>query len=70
VNAAGFRSNPAVACASPDQFALHAGEIFVEIALLDGQPRGADAIGVTDCELMVIERRDFLSFAHASRRSP
>jgi CRP/FNR family transcriptional regulator, cyclic AMP receptor protein len=43
---------------------LHAGEIFGEIALLDGQPRSADAIAATDCELMVIERRDFLSFLH------
>ena len=36
------------------------GDIFGEIALLDGQPRTADAIAVTDCELFVIERRDFL----------
>lgn len=43
---------------------LHPGEIFGEIALLDGQPRTADAIAMTDCELMVIERRDFLSFVH------
>jgi CRP/FNR family transcriptional regulator, cyclic AMP receptor protein len=41
---------------------VHAGEIFGEIALLDGQPRTADAVALTDCELMVIERRDFLSF--------
>jgi len=41
---------------------LHAGEIFGEIALLDGEPRSADAIAVTDCELVVIERRDFLNF--------
>jgi CRP-like cAMP-binding protein len=44
---------------------LHAGEIFGEIALLDGQPRTADAVTLTDCELMVIERRDFLSFVHS-----
>jgi CRP/FNR family transcriptional regulator, cyclic AMP receptor protein len=41
---------------------LHAGDIFGEIALLDGQPRTADAIAATECELMVIERRDFLAF--------
>jgi CRP/FNR family transcriptional regulator, cyclic AMP receptor protein len=36
------------------------GDIFGEIALLDGSPRSADAIAITDCELFVIERRDFL----------
>jgi hypothetical protein len=36
------------------------GAIFGEIALLDGQPRTADATAVTDCALYVIERRDFL----------
>jgi CRP-like cAMP-binding protein len=41
---------------------LHAGEVFGEIALLDGRPRSADAIAMTDCELIVIERRDFLTF--------
>ena len=44
---------------------LHAGEVFGEIALLDGQPRTADAIAMTDCELIVIERRDFLTFMHS-----
>jgi CRP-like cAMP-binding protein len=41
---------------------IHAGEIFGEIALLDGHPRTADATAMTDCELMVIERRDFIPF--------
>jgi CRP-like cAMP-binding protein len=41
---------------------LHAGEIFGEIALLDGQPRTADAIAVSECELLAINRRDFLAF--------
>jgi CRP-like cAMP-binding protein len=39
---------------------IGAGEIFGEIALLDGQPRTADAIAFSDCNLMVIERRDFI----------
>ncbi len=39
---------------------INAGEIFGEIALLDGRPRTADALAFTDCTLMVIERRDFL----------
>ena len=43
---------------------LHAGEIFGEIALLDGQPRTADASAMSDCELVVIERRDFVPFLH------
>ena len=43
---------------------LHPCEIFGEIALLDGRPRTADAMAMTDCELTVIERRDFLAFVH------
>jgi len=39
---------------------LNEGEIFGEIALLDGRPRSADVTAVTDCELMMISRRDFL----------
>jgi CRP/FNR family cyclic AMP-dependent transcriptional regulator len=39
---------------------VRGGEIFGEIALLDGQPRTATATASADCELMVIERRDFL----------
>jgi CRP-like cAMP-binding protein len=36
------------------------GAVFGEIALLDGGPRSADADAVTDCTLLVFERRDFL----------
>jgi CRP/FNR family transcriptional regulator, cyclic AMP receptor protein len=39
---------------------IHEGAIFGEIALLDGRPRTADAVAATDCQLMVIDRRDFL----------
>jgi len=39
---------------------LGKGAIVGEIALLTGNPRTADATAVTDCELFVIERRDFL----------
>jgi CRP-like cAMP-binding protein len=39
---------------------LGKGSILGEIALLDGHPRTADATAMTDCELFVIERRDFL----------
>lgn len=38
------------------------GEIFGEIALLDGLPRTTDATAHTNCELVVIDRRDFLPF--------
>lgn len=43
---------------------MREGEIFGEIALLDGRPRTAGAVAMTDCELMVIERRDFLALVH------
>jgi len=39
---------------------INAGEIFGEIAALDGEERSADASAMTDCELLVLHRRDFL----------
>ena len=39
---------------------INAGEIFGEIAVLDGEERSADATAMTDCELLVLNRRDFL----------
>jgi CRP-like cAMP-binding protein len=39
---------------------LGAGEIFGEIALLDGGPRTADAIALEDCQLLMLDRRDIL----------
>jgi CRP/FNR family cyclic AMP-dependent transcriptional regulator len=39
---------------------INQGGIFGEIALLDGHPRTADAIAATRCQLMMIDRRDFL----------
>ena len=44
---------------------LSAGDIFGEIALLDGGERTADVVAVTHCKLLVIERRDFLPLAHS-----
>jgi CRP/FNR family transcriptional regulator, cyclic AMP receptor protein len=38
------------------------GEIFGEIALLDGQARSTDAIANSNCELFVIDRREFIPF--------
>ncbi len=46
---------------------INPGQIFGEIALLDGRPRTADAVAMSDCELMVIDRRDFIPFL---RREP
>jgi CRP/FNR family transcriptional regulator, cyclic AMP receptor protein len=45
---------------------LPAGELFGEIALLDGKPRSANATALTKCELLVLERRDFLPFLERS----
>jgi CRP/FNR family transcriptional regulator, cyclic AMP receptor protein len=36
------------------------GELFGEIAFLDGGQRTADAVAIDECELMIIERRDFI----------
>ena len=38
------------------------GEVFGEIALLDGRPRTANATAMSDCDLIVIERREFVPF--------
>jgi CRP/FNR family transcriptional regulator, cyclic AMP receptor protein len=36
------------------------GEVFGEIALLDGGDRTADAVAIAACELLVVDRRSFL----------
>ena len=41
---------------------LHPGEVFGEIALLDGKGRTADARAMTACNIAVLDRRDVLSF--------
>jgi CRP-like cAMP-binding protein len=41
---------------------INPGEVFGEVALLDGKPRTADAIAMTACELLIIDRRDFIPF--------
>jgi CRP-like cAMP-binding protein len=41
------------------------GELFGEMAVLDGQPRSADATTSTNCEIFVIDRRDFLPFVRS-----
>jgi CRP-like cAMP-binding protein len=39
---------------------INGGEFFGEIAALDGKERTADAAAMTDCELLVLNHRDFL----------
>jgi thioredoxin reductase (NADPH) len=41
---------------------LGPGELFGEIALLDGKDRTADAIAATDCSLAILDRSEILSF--------
>ena len=41
---------------------INPGEVFGEIALLDGADRTADAVTLDDTELLVLERRDFVPF--------
>jgi CRP/FNR family transcriptional regulator, cyclic AMP receptor protein len=41
------------------------GEIFGEIALLDGRERTADAIANTNCEFFIIDRREFIPFVRS-----
>ena len=40
---------------------MNAGDVFGEIALLDGRSRSADAIAMSDCELMNIDRTTFVA---------
>jgi CRP/FNR family transcriptional regulator, cyclic AMP receptor protein len=42
------------------------GQMFGEIAILDGGPRSADATAAEPSELLVIERRDILAFIRAN----
>jgi CRP-like cAMP-binding protein len=43
---------------------IEPGQIFGEVALLDGGQRTADAVAVKDTELLVIDRRDFIPLVH------
>ena len=43
-------------------FNVRPGEVFGEIALLDGQRRSADATAMEETALLVVERRQFLPF--------
>lgn len=43
-----------------------AGDYFGEMAILLDQPRSADAVSITDCDLIAIDRNDFLSVLRGS----
>jgi len=45
---------------------LGVGDYFGELALLDGEPRSADAIAVEPCELLLLPRDVFLRFIEES----
>ncbi|MGE5675105.1 MAG: MFS transporter [Mycobacterium leprae] len=47
---------------------LHAGEVFGEIALIDGEPRSASVTALTDSQLFQIGRRDFLTLLSRTPR--
>jgi CRP/FNR family transcriptional regulator, cyclic AMP receptor protein len=44
---------------------IGAGEVFGEMSVLDGRVRSTDATANTNCEILVIDRRDFLPFVHS-----
>jgi len=46
---------------------IDAGEVFGEIALLDGKPRSADATAIEDSALIMVERRHFLPYLTSNR---
>src|SRR5262249_61330253 len=41
------------------------GEVFGDMGVLSGQDRSADATATTNCEIYVIDRRDFLPFVRS-----
>jgi len=41
---------------------LGRGEFFGDMAILDGEPRSADAVAKTDCQFSLLTRQDFLAF--------
>ena len=60
-----LRGNVQITATSPDGGEIvlaifHPGDVFGEIALLDGKERSANARAMTGCEIAVIERSDVL----------
>jgi CRP-like cAMP-binding protein len=48
---------------------IEPGEVFGEIALLDGGDRTADATALSTCELLVLERRDVMGFLETNPKA-
>ena len=48
---------------------INPGEVFGEIALLDGKARTADATAMVDSDLLVLERREFIPFLERHPRT-
>jgi CRP/FNR family transcriptional regulator, cyclic AMP receptor protein len=48
---------------------LVAGELFGEIAMLDGKPRSANATAITKCDLLVLERRYVIPFLESNPKA-
>ena len=47
---------------------IGAGQVFGEIALIDGKPRTADAVALEPTEAVVVRRRDFIPFLEADAK--
>ncbi len=45
---------------------IQPGDVFGEIAVLDGKERTAEAAAMTDCTLAVLERRDVMAFLESN----
>jgi CRP/FNR family transcriptional regulator, cyclic AMP receptor protein len=45
---------------------IQPGDVFGEIAVLDGKERTAEATAMTDCTLAVLERRDVMAFLESN----
>jgi CRP/FNR family cyclic AMP-dependent transcriptional regulator len=63
-----------IAVASPEgkEFVLNLlgpGDFFGELALLDAEPRSADAVAQDPCLLLLLQREDFLRFLEAHPRA-
>lgn len=45
---------------------LNEGDLFGEMALIDAQPRSADAVAKTDCTIVTIDEKQFLAMTDRS----